>query len=436
MKLKLYALLLASFISAVAVPVQAETVSQRQAKQIATTFFNAAAGQVMAAPKLVYNGRRLTTGSYFAPFYVYNHPAGGYVVISAENKTFPILAYSLKGSFDPEKTGRQERALLTQYARHIEDIRYDSRVPYEAVEAWGDINGHIANILGARYEATDPKEDKERAAGEIDRLSQSDDAEGSMSVIYSPDQWEDMINAELKAKGEVPLGLITRDGEIFPAIIYGRKGDFYRIWLDERDNSLWRLMPSEIESEGQIAVFTNAPSAEEADEAEKPFSFYDSYAPELAHSYAPDAAHLYVPNPEYSYPVDSEEARAIARANAARRALDENRARAERRDAADWQDPVRSGNGSGQVAEKSGIGESLIPEEPVVKWYGSGHYSVTLPEEIVSMRVYGLDGQLVQRDMFRDTNRANVDLTRNPTGFYFAVFFGASGKPYSVKLFR
>ena len=52
------------------------------------------------------------------------------------------------------------------------------------------------------------------------------------------------------------------------------------------------------------------------------------------------------------------------------------------------------------------------------------------------MRLYSLDGSQVQYEKFRDTSVASVNLSGQPVGFYFAVFFGKSGKPYSVKLFR
>ena len=82
--------------------VQAETVSQKEASRLAETFFNAAAGQVMGKPKLVYNGKNLTTNRLFSPFYVYNHPKGGFVIIAADNKALPVLGYSLKETFSPD----------------------------------------------------------------------------------------------------------------------------------------------------------------------------------------------------------------------------------------------------------------------------------------------------------------------------------------------
>lgn len=352
--------------------ISAETVSQKEAKRIASTFFNAAYGQKMADPTLVYNGRKLTTGSYFAPFYVYNLPVGGFVVISAENKAYPILGYSLTDNFSPDKMGQNLKALLTLYARHIENIRYDSSVPYQAMESWQNIPEYISTLLDAPYSATDPETLLSDALEAIEYVAAGDNAAVSASATYSPDQWNGLIDNELQIKKDVPIGIVNGDS-LTPAVVYGRKGDMFRILLDERDKSLWRLLPTENISSGQIAVLGNPPAIPSVEEEEIPFSFYD----------------------DFIATVQSEE-----------------------------------------KSRRAAIEQSVIPEDPVVLWHGSGHFSVTLPEEVKSMRVYSLDGQLVQRDTFRETYTANVELTRNPTGFYFAVFFGESGKPYPVKLFR
>lgn len=369
-----FGLALAALSFVLANNMKAETVSQKEAKAIATKFFNAAHGKLMAEPKLVYNGRRLTTGSYFAPFYIYNLPVGGFVVISAENKAFPILGYSLIDSFSPDKMGEKEKALLTMYARHIENIRYDSSTPYEAMAAWQNINEYINDILTAPYNATDPVTSSEEALAELEYVSEKDDAAASASATYSSDQWMGMLNDELTLKADVPLGLVTADEDIVPAVVYGRKGDMYRILLDERDKALWRLLPTEVISSGQLAVFGNPPVLPEVNTEELPFTFYNDFLNQIAEEELTKAAAI---------------------------------------------DPI-----------------PVIGDEPIVQWHGSGHFTVILPEEVKTMRVYSLDGQLVQRDAFRETNVANVELTQNPTGFYFAVFFGESGIPYAVKLFR
>lgn len=365
--------LLLSALVVSSINLKGETVSQKEAKAIAAQFFNAAHGQFMAEPKLVYNGRKLTTGSYFAPFYVYNLPAGGFVVISAENKAFPILGYSLTDSFSPDTMGEKLKGLLKLYAQHIENVRYDSSIPYDAIEAWQNIPQYINGLLEASYSATDPRTSPDDALSELIIVGSGEEAASSASSTYSSGQWMDLINTELLEKPDVPLGIIDGDS-MFATIVYGRKGDMYRILLDERDKSLWRLLPSEIISGGQLAVLGNPPAIPEVVEEEEPFSFYENFLTEIA---------------------------------------DEERL-------------------------KSAVIDVIpqIGDEPFVQWHGSGHFTVTLPEEVKTMRVYSLDGSLVQRDAFRETNVANVSLTQNPTGFYFAIFFGESGTPYAVKLFR
>lgn len=49
------------------IPASAETVSQKEAKKKAQLFFNQAYKETVAPVKLVYNGKRLTTGRFFSP---------------------------------------------------------------------------------------------------------------------------------------------------------------------------------------------------------------------------------------------------------------------------------------------------------------------------------------------------------------------------------
>ncbi|MCM1318973.1 MAG: Spi family protease inhibitor [Muribaculaceae bacterium] len=352
--------------------VNAETVSQKQAKRIAQQFFNEAYGQVMGEPKLVYNGRRLTTNSLFPPFYIYNLQAGGFVVISAENKAFPILGYDLKDNFDPDHIPDTLKELLRLYALHIEYIRYDSSIPYEAEKAWLDLPSYIAGIVHAPYVATDPRTTKEEAIEELDVILEMNDPYAFASSSYTPDQWQYSIDMELEQQPDVVLGLIKGE-EVLPVIIYGHKGDYYRMVLDGRNNSLWRLLPSEIISKGQIAVLGNPTATPEPEIVEEPHTFYEAFIQE-----------------------QQEEAdRALA-------ALD----------------------------------SKLLITEPKVQWIGGGHFTVSLPESVEEMRLYRLDGTQVQYEKFRETPVASVNLDSQPTGFYFAVFKGKSGVPYSVKIFR
>lgn len=143
--------LIFSLLSAFMPEVKAETVSQKEASRVAQTFFNALYGEVTAPPKLVWNGRQLTTDRLFNPFYIYNSPKGGFVIISAENKAYPVIAYSRQNVFNRESFGEEENALLQQYAREIELIRYDSRIPTSALYAWQNMNTYLDRTVNNPY---------------------------------------------------------------------------------------------------------------------------------------------------------------------------------------------------------------------------------------------------------------------------------------------
>lgn len=361
---------------AVATPVRltAETVTQPQAKAIATTFFNAANGRMMPEPKMVYNGRHLTTQRLFVPFYVYNLPSSSaFVIISAENKAFPILGYSLKETFDPNNISDGTKALLRQYAYDIERIRYDSRIPYEAIAAWGDIPHYIDSLLRAPYDATDPSLSPEETEELVDYVADGADTYDMWSDIYSPDQWEEQINNELKAKGTVAVGLLGPNNSITPAAIHGRKGDYYRFRIDRSNNALYRLLATEYINDAQLAMLANPVGVPVFDEQESPFLFYDSFVEET-------------------------------------RRENEDRLRA--------------------------YDERLMVTDPVVRRHGSGFYTVDMPEEAVIARVYNSGGALVRQYVYKDTTSPHIELTAEPSGFYFALIYGISGKPYGVKLAR
>ncbi|MDE6193204.1 MAG: Spi family protease inhibitor [Muribaculaceae bacterium] len=114
----------------------AETIGQKEAKAMAQKFFNESRNYVTPPVTYVYNGKDLTTQRLFTPFYVFNSPSGGFVVVSAENKAFPILAYSLKENFDKDRISPMTREILSDFSRDIELIRYDSRIPSDAMEQW------------------------------------------------------------------------------------------------------------------------------------------------------------------------------------------------------------------------------------------------------------------------------------------------------------
>ncbi len=125
----------------------AETIGQKEAKAMAQKFFNESRNFVTPPVSYVYNGKDLTTQRLFTPFYVFNSPSGGFVVVSAENKAFPILAYSLQGSFDKDKMTPMVRSILSDFSRDIEMIRYDSRIPSDAIEQWATYPDVVFDML-------------------------------------------------------------------------------------------------------------------------------------------------------------------------------------------------------------------------------------------------------------------------------------------------
>lgn len=187
---------------------QAETVTRKEANSLAQTFFNAAYGEVTAPPQMVWNGRQLTTDRLFSPLYVYNSPKGGYVIISAENKAYPILAYSTRRKFDREKLSDGEKDMLTKYAREIEIVRYDPRIPANALKAWQNIPQYVSAVLKEPYRSDEynalTDEQRERLES-LDRAgNQIFMPQATEFDLYNPDNFRD-ITLDDVTEEEIPF---------------------------------------------------------------------------------------------------------------------------------------------------------------------------------------------------------------------------------------
>lgn len=283
---------------------KAETVSQKEASRLAEAFFNTSAGQVMGKPKLVYNGKNLTTNRLFSPFYVYNHPKGGFVIIAADNKAMPVLGYSLKETFSPDNIDDATKELLSEYAKDIEYIRYDSRLPEEAIGAWTDIPAYLHSLL-------------------------FDTPDYDVATLDDHDQWR-----------------MRAQATEFPGVA-----------------ALKKAAQTEEEDDEDIAL----------EDEETPFEFYDSFVAET-------------------------------------RAAEEQRLRA--------------------------FDEKLRPTEPVLRWIGGGHYELWLPEDVSMVRIYNLAGRMVRELTYRNTDTAVFNIDSEPTGFYFVLANGTSGRPYGLKIYK
>lgn len=354
-------------------PVFAETVSQKDAKNYAQKFFDQAYHESTAPVKLVYNGKRLTTDRLFTPFYVYNQPRGGFVIISAENKTFPILAYSLKSDFNPDELTVSETAWLKGYARDIELIRYDSQVPEEAIKAWQNYPEYIDAMLSAHYEATDPSISLDDAFAGLNDLIYTEDSsrDGEFSALYTPSQWQEMLANEVDRSGSVAIGIVDERKDLHPAIAHGRKGDYFRLRFDRPNDWLMRLTAAEFLGDREVALLEMPRYVAPPEEEETPFEFHDTFLAELAE---------------------------------AERRIEEN--------------------------------ELRLQNEPIVTTTGAGHFDILLPENARLAMIYNLNGSHIGRSTYSGQPMAHINIESEPAGFYVAIIYGESGRPYSFKLYR
>lgn len=109
------------FVLALCVPALADTVSLTKATEAASAFFSAGA-QTRAAgvtPQLVWMGSQMTRSPYAAPFYVFNNPQGGWIVIAGEDSGNAVLGWSDKGSFNPNDLPVNAAAWFEEYANQI-----------------------------------------------------------------------------------------------------------------------------------------------------------------------------------------------------------------------------------------------------------------------------------------------------------------------------
>lgn len=377
----------------ISVLMNGETVSQKDASAIAHRFFNAARGEVMAKPKLVWNGKKLTTDRLFTPFYVYNNPAGGFVVISAENKAFPILAYSLKDNFDPSGLSQTEMAIFKLYARHIEQVRYNDVIPYKAIDCWNNLNNYINGVLSSQGFVTDSRITVEEADNLLQYVENADNYNG-YSFIYSPEQWQGLIEDEFFENKVVALGII--DGDIYcPTVVNGVKNGFVSIdgnqnipgkksdFINKRNGRMFSIYPTETISEGYIADIGGRGELfiEEDNNEDQPFKLFDDLL--------------------LSIEEDKQAEELQFRRNETLKSM-----------------------------------KDVLHGEAVIRSSGGGHYEILLPEEVKLTRVYSLSGAFLQEKYFKGTNRAFIDISHEPSGFYILQVISAEGKPYSFKLYR
>lgn len=361
---------------------QGERISQKEAAKVAWLFSKAISGKEMDKPQFVYNGKKLTTDHLFTPFYGYNLEDGGFVIISGDNKAMPVLGYSMTGHLDPDHLSDTQLEWLRQYAKEIEMIRYDSRVPDEAIAAWGDIRGYIGSLVSARENVSKVLFSPSETLKRLEDIDESSDASLTESVIYTPQQWQEMVGDELRQRGNVAIGLEKSNGTLLPVLIHGHRGDYYALATDN-------FVGKKADNVGQWMMRLNATEF--------------ITAPALAD----------IGNPiELTYPEPTEES-GLA-----------------------WQDSFLAEVRDAEAQRIASIEEVAIPSKPRVRSLGGGHFEIFFPEDIKLAYIYNVGGALIGQQTFRSTSVGHFDLSIQPGGFYLLLVEGESGEAYGLKLYR
>jgi hypothetical protein len=113
---KLFLLFIAMMVTTV---INARKVTEQQALQLAQQFMP---DKQFAAQRM---GTQTRSADSDAPFYIFNAENGGFVIISGDDRTLPVLGYSDKGNIDPSDMPENLRVWLTGYATQITNLNED-----------------------------------------------------------------------------------------------------------------------------------------------------------------------------------------------------------------------------------------------------------------------------------------------------------------------
>ena len=145
---------------AASVVAMAGVLSEEQTRDIARNFRQGGA-RSLVEPSLVYAGEYGEKGarSGDAPaFYVYNYGFDdGFVIVSAEDTTLPILAFSDKGQFAiDERMPVQVKEWLRGYCAYIQQVRSGARYLEPAPDLGIDITIAVEPLVQAHWDQAEP----------------------------------------------------------------------------------------------------------------------------------------------------------------------------------------------------------------------------------------------------------------------------------------
>lgn len=107
---------------------------------------------------LAFTATSQTNGTTFADYYVFNiRNTNGFVLVTADDKVAPVLAWSNEASFDYDKIAPSAKAWLGWYQRQIEYMITHDVTPTQAAEAaWKSLEKSAGGTLAAKTTSVAP----------------------------------------------------------------------------------------------------------------------------------------------------------------------------------------------------------------------------------------------------------------------------------------
>ncbi|WP_294556737.1 C10 family peptidase [uncultured Bacteroides sp.] len=129
----------------------ADNVTVGQAQSLAVNFFKASAQTRGASPRLqlVWNGEEAGTRTSGEPaFYVFDRTdQEGFVIVSGEDVTLPVLAYSFENKFKAEDMPVNLKEWLAELRRQINDVRKKNvTTSTETAQSWANVSASIGTV--------------------------------------------------------------------------------------------------------------------------------------------------------------------------------------------------------------------------------------------------------------------------------------------------
>ena len=127
------------------IPLAAQRVTLESARQKAMSFFSGTADNTNAR-KSPRRTPKLTLASNYDEIFIFNDDAnGGFVIISGDERSPDVLAYSHESRFDPDNIPCNKKAWLEQYARQV---KYLWEHPEAEVKPRAIVEDEVMPLLG------------------------------------------------------------------------------------------------------------------------------------------------------------------------------------------------------------------------------------------------------------------------------------------------